>query len=204
MSYRVAVFDELPRTGIPEAFESFGEYDRYVRTLVNAELIEDATQIWWDIRPNARYPTLEMRLADMCTRLEDAVCIAAVYRCWLHMLYRLRRDNQRWRRYSAMIIGENRWLAQRYGIDKGLVDFGKGSRVPYSDLLDDVLELVRVDAQHFGCLAEVEHARTILERGTSAHWQLRTFEEARNAGASEEEALRQVVDMLIRETLHGV
>ena len=91
MSYRIAVWDELPRTGLPESFESHGEYERHVEALVGAGLIEDATRIWWDVRPSARFPTLEMRITDVCTRVEDALCIAAIYRCWLHMLYRLRR-----------------------------------------------------------------------------------------------------------------
>lgn len=204
MSYRIAVWDELPRTGVPESFESHGEYERHVNALVHAGLIEDASRIWWDVRPSARFPTLEMRITDICTRLEDAVCLAAIYRCWLHMLYRLRRENQRWRRYSAMLISENRWLAQRYGFEKGLVDFGRGELVPYGELMDDFLQLIRPDAEAFGCLAEVEHARTIVERGTSAHWQLRAYREALAAGAEERKALEAVVDLLIRETLHGL
>jgi carboxylate-amine ligase len=204
MSYRIAVWDELPRTGLPEAFESYGEYQRHVQTLVQAGLIEDATRIWWDVRPSARFPTLEMRITDVCTRVEDALCIAAIYRCWLHMLYRLRRENQRWRRYSAMLISENRWLAQRYGFEKGLVDFGRGEIVPYVELLDDFLSLLRPDAESLDCVGEVEHARTIVQRGTSAHWQLRAYREALEGGATEREALEAVVDLLARETLHGV
>jgi carboxylate-amine ligase len=204
MSYRIAVWDELPRTGLPEPFDSYGEYSRHVRALVSAGLIENGTKLWWDIRPSARFPTLEMRITDVCTRLEDAICIAATYLSWLRMLYRLRRSNQRWRKYSAMLISENRWLAQRYGFERGLVDFGKGELVAYSDLFDEMLDLIREDAEHFGILAEVEHGRTILQRGTSAHWQLRTYDEARTSGASEAEALAAVVDMLIRESLVGV
>jgi len=204
MSYRIAVWDELPRTGLPDVFESHGEYFRHVTALVNAGVIEDASKIWWDIRPNMRFPTLEMRITDTCTRIDDAICIASIYLCWLRMLYRLRRSNQRWRRYSAMLIRENRWLAQRYGIEKGLVDFGKGCIVPYSDLLEEIIDLVREDAEHFGCVAEIDHARTILERGTSAHAQLRVFEEARAAGASDREALNAVVDLLMRETIEGL
>ncbi len=204
MSYRIAVWDELPRTGLPEAFESHGEYERHVETLVHAGLIEDASRIWWDVRPSARFPTLEMRITDICTRVEDALCIAALYRCWLHMLYRLRRENQRWRRYSAMLISENRWLAQRYGFEKGLVDFGRGEMVPYAELLDDFLSLIHPDAEALGCVGEVEHARTIVQRGTSAHWQLEAHRQALEGGASEREALEAVVDLLIRETLHGV
>jgi len=204
MSYRVAVFDELPRTGIPEQFDSWGEYQRHVQVLVAAGLIEDASKLWWDVRPSARFPTLEMRITDVCTRLEDAIAIAALYRSWLRMLWRLRRNNQRWRRYAAMLIHENRWLAQRYGYARGLVDFGKGQVVPYAELLEEMLEIVAPDAAHFGCEREVAHARTILRRGTSAHWQLAAYEAALKGGASEGEALRAVVAMLARESLAGL
>jgi carboxylate-amine ligase len=203
-SYRIAVWNELPRTGLPEQFESFAEFQRHVDMMVGANLIEDGTKLWWDIRPSVRFPTLETRISDICTRLDDTICIAALYRCWLHMLYRLRRNNQRWRRYSNMLVNENRWRAQRYGTDQGLVDFGKGEIVPYRDLLEEILVLVREDAQYFDCVAEVEHARTILDRGTSAHWQIRTFQEAIAGGASEDDAFKAVVDMLVKETVHGL
>lgn len=201
MSYRIAVWDELPRTGLPEAFDSYAEYRRHVTTLVHAGLIEDGTKLWWDIRPSARFPTVEMRITDMCTRIDDAVCIAALYLCILRMLYRLRRENQRWRRYSTMLIRENRWLAQRYGFEQGLVDFGRGERVAYAQLLDELLALVEEDADYFGCRAEVQHAHTIRERGTSAHRQIAAYESALAGGGSEQEALEAVVDLLIRETL---
>ncbi len=204
MSYRIAVWDSMPRTGLPERFDSFGEYQRHLDVLIGTGRIEDATKIWWDLRPSHRFPTLEMRIADMCTRLEDAICVAALNLCWLRLLYRLRLDNQRWRRYSAFLINENRWLAQRYGFDKGLIDFGKGKIVPCAELIDELIEMVAPDAEHFGCVPEVAHARTILERGTSAHWQLRTYDQAKAAGASDSEALKAVVEMLVRETLHGL
>jgi carboxylate-amine ligase len=142
-----------------------------------------------------------MRVTDVCTRVEDAICIAAIYLCWLRMLFRLRRDNQRWRRYSAMLIGENRWLAQRYGFEHGLVDFGKGELVPYPELMEEILALIREDAEYFDCAAEVEHAQVILGRGTSAHWQRRAYDDALAAGADPREALVAVVDMLVRETV---
>jgi len=204
MSYRIAVWDSMPRTGLPERFDSFGEYQRHLDVLIRTGRIEDATKVWWDLRPSHRFPTLEMRIADMCTRLEDAVCVAALNLCWLRLLYRLRLDNQRWRKYSAFLINENRWLAQRYGFDQGLIDFGKGKIVPYGELIEELIAMVAPDAEHFDCVAEVEHARTILERGTSAHWQLRTYDEARAGGAGEAEALKAVVEMLVRETLHGL
>ena len=202
-SYRLAVWDELPRTGLPELYESYGEYKRHVEVLVRCGVIRDSTELWWDIRPSERFPTLEMRIPDLCTRVEDAVCIAALYRCWLRLLYRLRRSNQRWRRYARLLIEENRWRAHRFGMDEGLIDFGRGEVVPCPDLVDEIIEFIREDAEHFGCVDEVEHARTIVARGTSAHWQLDTFHKAVAEGADEDEALRRVVDMLVKETLVG-
>ena len=202
-SYRLAVWDELPRTGLPELFESYGEFQRHVGVLVRCGIIRDSTELWWDVRPSGRFPTLEMRIPDLCTRVEDAVCIAALYRCWLRLLYRLRRSNQRWRRYPRLLIEENRWRAHRFGMDEGLIDFGRGEVVPYPDLIDEIIEFVREDAEHFGCVGEIEHARTIVARGTSAHWQLDTFHKAVAEGADEHEALRRVVDMLVEETLVG-
>ncbi|MEE4377018.1 MAG: carboxylate-amine ligase [Candidatus Competibacteraceae bacterium] len=202
-SYRLSVFNELPRTGLPEIFESYEEYERHAKMLVDAGLIEDTTKIWWDIRPSARYPTLEVRIADVCTQLDDALCIAAIYRCLLRMLYRLRRRNQRWRLYARMLISENRWRAQRYGFDEGLVDFGRGCVVPYADLLEELFELIGDDARDLDCQAEVLHAREILRRGSSAHRQLSTYKQARADGADRQEALRKVVDKLIEETVQN-
>jgi len=199
-SYRIAVFDELPRTGIPEQFDSWGEYQRHVDILVRSGLIEDASKLWWDVRPSARFPTLEMRITDVPTLIEDTLTIAAIYVCLLRMLWRLKRGNQRWRRYAAMLIGENRWRAQRYGIDEGLVDFGKGAITPYADLLGEIVELVREDSAALGCAADVARAPEILKRGTSAHRQRAVFEAARAKGADLQEALVAVVDSLIAET----
>jgi glutamate---cysteine ligase / carboxylate-amine ligase len=203
-SYRLAVFDELPRTGMPERFDSWGEYRRHVDILVAAGLIEDATKLWWDLRPSERFPTLEMRITDSCTTLDDALSIAALFRCLLRMLWRLKRENQRWRLYARMLIEENRWRAQRYGVDRGLVDFGRGAIFPYAALLDEILLLVDADARHFGCLDEVAHARRILARGTSAHRQLAIYEAALAAGAPRAAALADVVDWLIAETVRNV
>jgi glutamate---cysteine ligase / carboxylate-amine ligase len=198
------VFDELPRTGLPEIFESYGEYERHLDVLVRAGLIEDGSKLWWDVRPSVRFPTLEMRITDVCTTLEDGISIAAIYRCVLRMLWRLRRANQRWRRYAVMLINENRWRAQRYGFDAGLVDFGKGEIVPYADLLEEIIALTREDAEFFGCVTEVEHARRILARGTSAHRQLALYRDHIAAGAAPPEALKAIVDWLIEETARGV
>ncbi len=202
-SYRISVFQGLPRTGLPETFASWGEYQRHIGVLVSAGLIEDASKLWWDIRASARFPTLEMRITDVCTRLDDGISVAALYRCLLRMLWRLRRSNQRWRNYARMLVDENRWRAQRYGIGEGLVDFGKGAVVPYRDLLEEIFELVAPDAEAFGCQAEVAHARTILERGTSADRQTEVYRAAIAEGATQPEALRHVVEWLIAETVAG-
>ncbi len=202
-SYRIAIWDGMPRTGIPEYFESFGEYQRHIDVLVNAGVIEDATKIWWDIRPSNRYPTLEMRISDICTLLDDTLAIAAFYLCWLRMLFRLRRSNQRWRRYNIFLLAENRWRAHRYGIDEGLLDFGRGEVVPFNELLEEVFELLQIDAEYFNCEEELAHLKTIIERGTSAHRQVAAYNNAIQANKDHDEALRIVVDQLIEETLIG-
>ena len=203
-SYRLAVFDELPRTGIPETYMSFGEYQKHLNALVQVGVIEDGTKIWWDIRPSARFPTLEMRVCDICTRIEDTVSVAALYVCLMRMLWRLKRMNTAWRRYKTFLINENRWRAMRYGFESGLIDFGRGELVPYADLLEEVIDLIRPDAEALGCLAEVEHARKILERGTSADNQIAVYRRVMAEGGSREDACRAVVDWLVQETAIGV
>lgn len=203
-SYRLSVFDELPRTGLPGHFDTFAEYQRQVDVLVKVGVIPDASMLWWDLRPSAKFPTVEMRISDMCTRLDDAVAIAALYQCIVRMLYRLRRANQRWRIYDAMLLNENRWRAQRYGIDEGMIDFGKGEMVSFAGLIDELLGMVAEDAEALDCAHELAHVRTILETGTSAHQQLAAFEAAKGMGASDEDALKSVVDWLIATTVEGV
>ena len=204
MSYRICVFDELPRTGLPERFASYKEYLRLVAIMVEAGLIEDATKLWWDVRPSARFPTLEMRLTDVCTYLDDAACVAALYQCILRMLYRLRITNQRWRTYPRMLIDENRWRAQRYGVDDGLVDFGKGEIVPYPELMEELLELVAEDAEALKCESEIDRARAIIAEGTSAHRQVKVYDDVLAGGGNEEEALKAVVDLLVEETTKDI
>ena len=204
LAYRLVIFQNLPRTGIPQEFASWGEYERFVEILVSAGLIEDATKLWWDIRPSSRYPTLEMRVSDVCTRLDDAMTIAALYQCLLGFLYRLRRNNQKWRVYAPGIIEENMWRAQRYGTDGSLVDFGKGVLVPMTDLIDEFIELLAQDAIEFDVRDEVRHARTIVAEGTSAHRQIATYQAALEGGASEHEALQSVVDELIVDSMYGI
>lgn len=200
MSYRMTVIENLPRTGLPERFRSYAEYQRHVDMLVHAGLIDDATKIWWDIRPSARYPTLESRITDICTGIDDAATLAALTICTLSMLYRLRGKNQRWRNYAPMLINENRWRAMRYSFDEGLVDFGRAEVVPMVDLVEELIDTVGEDAERLNCMGELLNARKILQRGTSAHRQVGVYDAAVADGTSHDAALHAVVDYLIEET----
>ncbi|WP_443023734.1 carboxylate-amine ligase [Sneathiella sp.] len=203
-SYRVSVFDGLPRTGVPDRFESFGEYTRFVETLVEAGAFEDASKLWWDMRPSAKFPTLEMRLADVCPLMEDAIAIAALYSCILRMLYRLRRSNQRWRVYPQTLVAENRWIAQRFGVEGKLIDFGIPAPVPMGALIEEIIAITAEDAAALQCEQEVAHTREIVRRGTSADRQLVLYRQAIADGVGEEAALVKVVDQVLQETLSGI
>ena len=200
-SYRLSVFDEMPRTGLPPSFDSWAEYRRHVDVLVQAAVIEDDSKLWWDLRPSSRYPTLEMRIADVCTTAAHGASLAAWFQSILWMLHDLKCHNQRWRSYSNMLVQENRWRAQRYGIDAGMIDFGIGQIVPFPDLVEEAMELLSPAARELRCLDELLGVRAIIESGTSAHRQLATYERAIDAGAESSEALREVVDFLIDETV---
>jgi len=203
-SFRLTIFSTLPRTGLPERFVSYDDFRRKIDMLIRLGLIEDATKIWWDVRPNPRNPTLEARIMDCCTSLDDAACIAALVTTLLRMLYRQGRANRAWRCYSNVLLAENRWRAMRYSYDERLLDLARAELVEFPHLLEELLALVREDAEALDCVTEVEHARTILARGTSAHRQLAIREEARARGASEREALEAVVRFLIDETAAGL
>ena len=203
-SYRLTVFDALPRTGLPEQFASYAEYERHVAVLITAGLIDDASKIWWDLRPSARFPTLETRIMDVCTNVDHALSMVALTVCLLRMLYRLRRDNQRWRVYANMLINENRWRAMRYSFDDGMIDFAKGEVVPFDELLDELIGFVQEDAEALNCEEEIARLRLIMKQGTSAHRQIKIFAEGVARGDSRDEALKNVVDWLIRETVRGL
>jgi carboxylate-amine ligase len=200
MSFRLMIFNGVPRTGLPEQFSSWGEYRRHTDILVETGIIADTSRIWWDLRPSVRYPTLETRVMDCCTTIDDAVSLAALNQCLVRMLYRLRRGNQRWRMYSHLLLGENRWRAMRYSYDAGLLDLGQQRIVPFAELLEELIALVREDAEALGCMAEIDRLRQVMARGTSAHRQLQVHERALREGATESEALRAVVDWLVAET----
>ncbi|WP_397543952.1 carboxylate-amine ligase [Roseovarius salis] len=198
-SYRLTVFDNLPRTGLPPRMASFGEFERSVGALTDLGVIEDASKIWWDLRPSSRFPTIESRICDVQPRLEHTLTLAALTQALTRMLWRLATKNQRWRIYDSFLVAENRWRAQRYGIRKGLIDLGRGEIVPMAELVEEILELVQEDAAAFGALSEAGAALEIVRHGTSASRQRRTYIEALEAGYDRAHALRAVVSHLIEE-----
>lgn len=209
-SYRSVVFEMLPRTSIPQSFSSYSEYMDFVNLLGkvgsiwNEEThVADATKIWWDVRPHPKFGTLEIRIADISTRIDEAVCITALLQAIIAKLLKLRRNNQSWRNYRRYHIIENKWRAMRYGIDGDLIDFGKAEAVPLRFLMNELLELIDDVVDDLGSRKEVEYVHTILRDGTSADRQLRTYKKSLAAGATEREALFAVVDQLVVETLEG-
>ena len=203
-SYRLSVFDGMPRTGIPETLISIAEYERMVGILTHAGVIEDASKIWWDLRPSVRFPTLESRVTDMCTRLEDTLAIVAIYQCLTRMFIHLRERNIKWRNYPALLISENRWLAQRHGVNAHMIDFGKGKCTPYRELVEEMIGFLLQHAQALGCERELLHARTIVERGSSACRQIQVYDENIAAGKTKQDALIAVVDDLVSGTVNGL
>lgn len=197
--YRLTVFDNMPRTGLPPHFDSWGEYQRTVDTLVDLNVIEDATKIWWDLRPSDRYPTLETRICDVSPRVEDALSIAATTQAIMRMLWRLKVKNQRWRAYDPFLISENRWRAQRYGVSEGLIDFGAGAITPFPELIDELIELLAEDTEALESVVEVERLSKIAAHGTSADRQREAYTAAKNSGADHGDAMKAVTQHLIEE-----
>ena len=205
-SYRSVVFESLPRTGIPHSFDSWGEYQSYERTLGMVGAFGKAdtrAKIWWDIRPHPVFDTLEFRITDICTKIDEAICIAALFQAICAKLIKLRRQNMAWRQYRHMHISENKWRAVRYGINGELIDFGLQESVPFPKLMDELLEIVDDVVDDLGSRQEVEYVHTILKNGTSADRQIATFN-AHGGDANREEALKAVVDQLVRETREGI
>ncbi|WP_420641180.1 carboxylate-amine ligase [Candidatus Leptofilum sp.] len=205
-SYRSVVFESLPRTGIPHSFNSWGEYQSYERTLgmVGAFGKDDTrAKIWWDIRPHPVFDTLEFRITDICTKVDEAVCIAALFQAICAKLIKLRRQNMSWRQYRHMHITENKWRAVRYGINDELIDFGIQESVAFPKLMDELLDFLDDVVDDLGSRQEVEYVRTILKNGTSADRQIATYN-ANGGDENREDALKAVVDQLVRETREGL
>ena len=172
--YRLAAYDELPRTGVPELFRTREEFDAYVDELVRAGVIEDSSYIWWAIRPSLNHPTLELRAPDSCTLVEDSIAIAALYRTLARHLYVNRWRNADLDAVGRAIVVENKWRAQRYGVHGTFVI--DGVAVPVAEMLDRVIDDTAADARALGCVAEIDRCRTIVGAGTSADAQLAVFE----------------------------
>ncbi len=203
-AFRPTIFGDLPRSGIPERFSSYADWQGLLADLDEIGICDDPTKIWWDIRPSVKHPTLEMRVCDLCTRLEDAITIAAIYQSLLAYLYRLRATNQTWRHYRHMLLQENKWRAQRFGVGGTLADYGRRRLVPFAELMDELIEILKDDAAELGCLEELQRAREIVQGGTSADQQLRIYQAAIAAGAEPAAARRKVVDWLIEASLEDV
>lgn len=196
-SYRSIVFRNFPRTGLPRVMAGRSEYDGLLAMLVRTGCVPDASKIYWDIRPHHIYPTLEFRFLDVCTRVEEAVCLAAILQAIVAKLWKLRRDNMTFRVYASDLIEENKWRAVRYGLDGRLIDFGRGRELPARALVGELVGWFIDDVvDELGSRTEVEYAHTILTEGSSADRQLATFQRTGN--------LNDVVDQLILETAEGV
>ncbi len=195
-SYRSEVFKQFPRTGIPDFFRSWNEYQRYLDLLIKTGCIDDGKKIWWDVRPHPFYPTLEYRICDICPRLEDAITIAALLQAITFKLYKLYNKNLGFRIYHRALIQENKWRAARYGLDGKLIDFGKETEIPIRDLIYELLEFIDDVVDELGSRKEINHVHEILANGSSADRQLQVYQETGD--------LKAVVDMLMKETLEGV
>jgi len=209
-SYRNVILEMVPRTGIPSAFRSFSEYQAFVDLLGQVGTIADengrpdATMIWWDLRFNPKFDTLEVRIPDACTLVDEAVCVVALVQVIVVRLLKLHRRNQSWRAYRRHHIVENKWRAMRYGLEDTLIDFGKKALVPARELMTGGMEKDLVNAEKLGSLEDVRYIQTILKNGTSADRQLAVYQQALDKGADEKEALQVVVDHLCQETVSGV
>src|SRR5436305_3441016 len=195
-SYRTEVFKKFPRTDIPDHFDSYSGFQRYIDLLVSTGCINDGKKIWWDLRPHPFFPTLEFRICDIPTRVDDTVAIAALFQAIVAKLTKLIDKNLGFRLYRRMLIQENKWRAVRYGLDGKLIDFGKQKEVPVRDLILELLEFVDDVLDDLDSRKEVEHIHTILERGTSADEQLQVFQETSD--------LKSVVDRLMERTIENV
>ncbi|HZI17121.1 MAG TPA: carboxylate-amine ligase [Pyrinomonadaceae bacterium] len=195
-SYRSEVFKKFPRTDIPDHFDSYSSFSRYIDLLVKTGCIDNGKKIWWDVRPHPFFPTLEFRVCDIPTRVDDTIAIAALFQAIVAKLDSLIEKNLGFRLYRRMLIQENKWRAVRYGLDGNMIDFGKQKEVPIRDLIRELLDFVDDMLDPLGSRKEVEHIHTILERGTSADEQLRVFQETGD--------LKAVVDRLMELTLENV
>lgn len=200
--YRLAAYDELPRTGVPELFRTREEFDSYIEALTRSDMIADSSYVWWAIRPSLELPTLELRAPDSCTFVEDAIAIAALYRALARQLVRNPLRHRGLTAVERALVIENKWRAQRYGIHGTFADLNREGAISVADMLEQVIESVMPHAEALGCEAEVRHCRFIVENGTSADAQLAVFA-AHEPYEGRDAALSAVVDWLARATLQS-
>jgi carboxylate-amine ligase len=200
VGYRLAAYDELPRTGLPELFRTNDDYREFVAALKWAKIIPDESYIWWAIRPSLNNPTIELRVADSCTRLDDAIAVAALFRCLVRALDRDRALNAGFDRVGRAITQENKWHAQRYGIGATFVEPFSRSPLTLVQWLDQVIDFIAEDANALGCENEIRHLHVIAGQGTSADRQISTFRKATTAGRRRLTALKEVIDWAAAET----
>jgi carboxylate-amine ligase len=191
-SYRCVVWNRFPRTGIPEAFKSWDDFENLVEAMVRTGCIDDAKRIWWDIRPHPYFNTLEFRICDMQTRAEETITLAALMQAIVAKLYRLRERNLGFRQYHRALLMENRWRAMRHGLEGRLIDFGKEKEVPITDLVAELLEFIDEVVDDLGSRRYVEHVHTMIAGGNGAQRQLAVFERTGD--------LRAVVEDIVKET----
>jgi len=201
--YRLAAYDELPRTGLPELFHQQEDYDEYIAALTRSGIIPDASYVWWAIRPSMRYPTLELRIADSCTRLDDTLAIAALFSCLVRALDNDRALNAGFDRVGRAITVENKWHAQRYGVHAVFIDPFRRSPISAAEWLAEVMDFIEEDIVALGCRREVARVASIVAEGSSADEQIRIYQAARTAGRQRITALKEVVDWVAAETLAG-
>jgi len=196
-SYRSIVFRNFPRTGVPPIMRSYTDYGELLESLVTTRCVPDGSKIWWDVRPHHAYPTLEFRVCDVCTRVDEAVCIAAILQAIVAKIWKLRRDNLTFRVYPSAMVEENKWRAVRFGLDGKLIDFGKEQEQPARELIAEMLQWFVDDVvDELGSRREVEYAFEIMRHGTSADRQLATYDQTKD--------LKRVVDRVVAETAEGV
>ena len=199
--YRHAAYDELPRSGLPEFFRSKQDYDEFVSALTWARIIPDASYIWWALRPSLRYPTLELRVADCCTNLDDGLALAALYRCLVRALDRDRALNAGFDQVGRAITQENKWHAQRYGVQATFVDPFRRQPMNCTDWLNEVLDFIDQDIDALGNRDDIRRLQRIVKDGSSADRQIALYQQARAAGRQRLSALKDVVDWAAAETV---
>ena len=196
MSTRTQIFKRFPRTGIPDAFGSVEELESFTKLLVKTGCIDNGKRIWWDVRPHYLYDTVEVRICDMPTNMDDTIALVALIQALLAKLYMMYRRNTAWRSYPRSLIEENKWRALRFGSDAKMIDFGRSEERPFSELIAELIDFVKEASDIFGTTEKLERIQAMADHGTSAHRQIEIFEKTGD--------LRQVMKWITEETMRGI